>query len=320
MIRVEGAPPYLAVQDGGWPGLRASGMPAGGAMDRWALAVANLLAGNAAEDAALEWALGAGALRFEADAVVALAGAEAEATLGGAPAPACTALHARAGETLRIAAPSRGRFVYVAIRGGVDVPPVLGSRATYLPGAFGGLAGRLVRAGDAIPVGRAPAGPAAPHGWALPEGLRPAYDPHLPLRAVAGPQAALFAGDAWATLEGEAFRVSRTSDRAGYRLEGPALRTTVPAALPSEAACPGAVQVPDGGAPIVLMPDGPTVGGYPKIAVVASADLPGLAQRAPGDEVRFRLVSVAEAQAAYRSRAVQLHTVRETVRRAAARG
>lgn len=343
MMRVEAAPPYLAVQDGGWRGLRASGMPAGGAIDRWALAVANLLAGNAPDAAALEWALGGGAVRFEADCTLALAGAEAEATLAGARADACTVLRARAGDVLRVERLTRGRFLYLAVGGGIGVPAVLGARATYLPGAFGGHEGRLLRAGDALPLGAAAdasslsradgslsrteadaspsqAGRTAPVGWRLPEGLRPAYDPHLPLRVVAGPQAALFGGDAWRTLEGEAFRVSRASDRAGYRLEGPPLRADVAAALPSEAACAGAVQVPDGGAPIVLMPDGPTVGGYPKIAVVASADLPSLSQRAPGDEVRFRVVSVEEAQAAYRWRALQLHTVAETVRAAAARG
>jgi antagonist of KipI len=314
MIRVVTAPPYLAVQDAGWEGFRAQGMPSGGAMDRWASAVANLVVGNPAGAAAREWALGPGVLRFEADALCAVGGADVDGSLGGEPIPPYTVVAARAGDELRIERITRGRFVYLAVRGGIDVPPVLGSRATYLAGGFGGLDGRLLRAGDALPVGGV-GGLAPAAGWALPDGLRPTYPADEPLRAILGPQANLFSPDSLGAFEAATFRVARASDRAGYRLEGPPILPAVKASLPSEPACPGAVQVPDSGQPIVLMPDGPTVGGYPKIAVVASADLSRLAQRSPGDAVRFRLVSVEEAQAAYRRRAVDLHTIAETVRR-----
>jgi biotin-dependent carboxylase-like uncharacterized protein len=317
VIRVVAAPPYLAVQDAGWEGLRAQGMPSGGAMDGWALAVANLLVGNDADAAALEWALGPGTLRFETDAVCAIAGAAADASLGGAPLPPYSVIAARAGEELRIDRITRGRFVYLAVRGGMEVPPVLGSRATYLAGGFGGFEGRLLRSGDAVPIGGG-AKTKPPAGWSLPEGLRPTYPADDPFRAVAGPQSDLFPPDSLKSFEAATFRVARASDRAGYRLEGPPILASEKASLPSEPACPGAVQVPDSGQPIVLMPDGPTVGGYPKIAVIASADLPRLAQRNPGETVRFRLVSVADAQAAYRRRAIDVHTVAETVRRMSA--
>jgi antagonist of KipI len=318
MIEVLRAPPYLAVQDAGWRGLRASGMPVSGAMDGWALGVANLLAGNAADAAGLEWALGGGAIRFAGDAVLAIAGAKVEGTLGGAPLAACTVLRARAGDELRIDRIVRGRFAYLAVAGGIDVAPVLGSRSTYLAGGFGGFEGRLIRAGDVLRIGAlGSVGP--PAGWTLPEGLHPTYPADARLRAVAGPQIGLFPQSSREAFETGTFRVARASDRAGYRLEGPAVTAEVKAALPSEPACPGAVQVPDSGQPIVLMPDGPTVGGYPKIAVVASVDVPLLAQRAPGEELRFRIVSVDEAQAAYRRRTIDLHTIAETVRRAAER-
>jgi antagonist of KipI len=316
VIRVERAPAYLAVQDAGWTGLRGAGMPVSGAMDGWAFRIANLIAGNGMDAAVLEWALGPGVLRFAADCTVALAGAAVTGTVAGAPLSAYTALRARAGDELRIDGFAAGRFAYVAVSGGVMVDAVLGSRSTYLPGGFGGYEGRLLRAGDALAIGP-PEQRRPPPGWTLPEGLRPAYDRGKILRAVPGPQAELFDVDALRTFEAAAFRVDAASDRAGYRLRGPSIAPGVRASLPSEGACPGAVQVPDSGQPIVLMPDGPTVGGYPKIAVVCSADLPLLAQRVPGDEVRFRTVTVDEAQQAYRRRAIDLHTVAETVRRAA---
>ncbi|MDB4948914.1 MAG: urea amidolyase related protein [Gemmatimonadetes bacterium] len=316
MIRIVASPPYLTVQDAGWGGLRASGMPVCGAMDGWALRIANLLAGNAMDDAVLEWALGPGVLRFTADCTVALAGAEVAGTLAGAPLAGYMAFRVHAGDELRIDRFVTGRFFYLAVSGGLRTAPVLGSRSTYLPGGFGGWHGRLLRTGDELPIGTA--GPTPPSdGWMLPEGLRPSYPPSEPFRVVAGPQVGLFDAEALRAFEAAEFRVARASDRAGYRLEGPTIHPRSPASLPSEAACPGAVQVPGSGQPIVLMPDGPTVGGYPKIAVVASADLPRLAQRAPGEGVRFRMVTVAEAQAAYRRRAIDLHTVAETVRRAA---
>jgi antagonist of KipI len=316
-ISVVHAPPFLTLQDGGRPGHRAAGVPPSGAMDPWALALANLLVGNAPGAAALEWALGAGAIRFEAPAVVALAGAEVDVSLGGEPAAPYRTLAADAGGVLAVERFVHGRFLYVAVRGGVDVPPLLGSRATYLPGRFGGLDGRRLRAGDRIPVGVTDA-PAPRTGFTLPEALRPAYAAPggAVLRLVCGPQAAVLDDAGWAEFLGAVYRVSRLSDRMGYRLEGPApvVGAVGTAALPSEPACPGAVQLPAGGMPIVLMVDGPTVGGYPKPAVVASADLSALAQRTPGEEVRFRLVTVEEAQKAYRRRAVELHTVAHVVR------
>ena len=192
----------------------------------------------------------------------------------------------RRGAELEIGVPGRGRFGYLCLRGGVDVPPVLGSRSTYLRGGFGGLEGRMLRAGDRLPMGS----PAVP----LPETpgarARPLpRDRDRPIRVLAGPQFAMFADDAVRALEAGAFTLSASSDRMGYRLEGPPLGHAGPAEFPSEPVCPGAIQVPQGSAPIVLMADGPTVGGYPKIAVVRSVDLGILAQCVPGSAVRFTL-------------------------------
>jgi antagonist of KipI len=315
MITVTRAPAWLAVQDLGWTARRAIGLPQGGAIDRHALAVANLVAGNTAGAAALEWALGPGVIRFEAPARFALSGTDTEATLAGEPVPMHTTVTARPGEQLEIGEMKGGRFLYIAIDGGIDVPPVLGARSTYLRGRFGGLHGRLVRTEDYLRVG-APEFPSPPVGFQAPAELRLDYSRHV-LRVTPGPQADLFAGEERERLvEGE-WVVAAASDRMGYRLKGGEIRAGVTASAASDPTCPGAVQVPDGGGPIVLMADGPTVGGYPKIAVICDADLPLLAQRQPGDRVTFQWITVGEAQRLYRRRQIQLHTLASLVRDAA---
>jgi allophanate hydrolase subunit 2 len=155
-----------------------------------------------------------------------------------------------------------------------------------------------LRAGDALAIGAARAAPPA-EGTAIPESLRPSYDSVAPIRLVAAAQARLLDERGWRLLLGEEHRVG-PGDRMGYRLDGPAMPPRAADALPSEGACAGAVQLPGDGHPIVLMPDGPTVGGYAKPAVVISADLARLAQRPAGAAIRFALVEVAEAQAVTR--------------------
>jgi len=275
-------------------------------MDSFALAAANALVGNALNAAVLEWALGGGTLRFDSECTVALAGAGASGTLGGAAVAPLTTLRAAKGDELTVDHLDSGRFLYIALSGGIDVPIVLHSRSTYLPGRFGGLDGRMLRHGDNLRLGEA-AGTAPPPGFHVPADLLPAYATGV-VHISPGPQSDLFADDAWRTIL-EEFRVSSASDRTGYRLEGPALETSIPA-LPSDAGCPGAIQIPGDGKPIALMADAPTVGGYPKIAVVSEADLPILAQRQPGETVRFELISIEQSQRAARKRASDLHTIR----------
>jgi antagonist of KipI len=305
VITVVKAPPYLTVQDLGWSDLRAAGMPVGGAMDRWALATGNLLVGNSRESAVLEWALAGGAIRFERASLIALTGAEVGATMSGKPVQAQAPIAVAAGETLSVERFVRGRFLYIAIAGGVDVPPLLGSRSTYLPAGIGGFEGRRLKTGDVVRFGSSPtpaprAGRPIP-GSALVDGV---------VRVIPGPQRGLWPDAAWHAFLGSTFTVSPTSDRMGYRLTASAPITGAPADLPSEPTCAGAIQLPPDGHPIVLMADGPTVGGYAKIAAVITADLGRVAQRNPGESVRFREVSVEEAQEAYRELARQLETMR----------
>ena len=316
MIVVERAPPYLTVQDDGRRRSRSAGVPRGGAMDTFALAAANALVGNALNAAVLEWGLSGGSLRFGTDTTIALAGAQVAATLSGTPIAPLTTITARGGDELVVPQIESGRFLYVAFRGGIDVPIVLHSRSTYLAGRFGGYEGRMLKHGDTVRL-REPTGPSPTPGFHVPTELTPAYATGV-VHITAGPQAELFADDAWRTLL-EEFRISGASDRTGYRLDGPTVTSPV-STLPSEAGCAGAVQIPGDGKPIALMADAPTVGGYPKIAVISEADLPILAQRQPGDTVRFELIAIEQSQRAARKRAADLHTIRHlaesSVRRA----
>jgi antagonist of KipI len=314
MITVTRPPPYLTVQDCGRKRSRASGVPPGGAMDSFALRAANAVAGNELDAAGLEWALGGGSIKFEQDAVFALGGAKAHATLAGKVAPPCTTTYARSGDELTIEQISGGRFLYIAIGGGIDVPLILGSKSTYLPGRFGGYLGRTLKRGDALPLGPAP-GHTPSDGFHCAADLLPRYDTGI-VHMTRGTHADLFDESAWRTLTESEYRVATASDRTGYKLEGPALANPV-GTLPSEAGCPGSIQIPGDGLPIVLMADAPTVGGYPKIAVVAEADLPLVAQRSPGETIRFELITIEQSQRALKRRASDLLTISQLALRSA---
>ena len=318
MIEITAAPPFLTVQDLGRPGYHAQGVPSGGAMDPWAFSVANALVGNVGTAAGLEWSLGSGRIQWHDAGAFALAGATVDATLDGAPVAMHRWYRAREGSVLALHRFAAGRFAYLACAGGIDTLPVLGSRATYLSARFGGLEGRLLRSGDRLEVGRSPV-PLRGVGFTIPRELEPRYET-AECRVVVGPHAALFGAESWSALTTTTYTIDSASDRMGYRLVGPPLQHQGHAALPSAPVCPGAVQVPAGGRPIVLMADAPTVGGYPVIAVVCSADLPLVAQRCPGEALRLRIVSVDDAQRALRRRAGAVHTIGQLVQGAAVRG
>jgi biotin-dependent carboxylase-like uncharacterized protein len=214
---------------------------------------------------------------------------------------------------LRFAAARAGLRGYLALPGGIAVEAVLGSASTCLAGAFGGLGGRALCPGDVLLPDRAPGAAIAGRGW--PSG---GFDPldAAPIALVPTIDPAGVHGGALDELLAATWSVSAHSDRTGLRLSGPSLPSDPRAgSLLSRGVVPGAVQLPPGGEPIVLLADGPTVGGYPVLAVVASADLARLAQRGPGDEVRFVAVTVSEAQARWRAQIVDLAAAGDHLRR-----
>ena len=304
MIEIVKAPPHAVVQDRGFPQGRAWGLPPSGAMDPTALFAVNGFARNPPGAAAIEWALGPLVIRCAEETLLS-AMPVAEVRIGSEASVTPWQLRAPRGQPVTLVLEARCRFGYLAVRGGLEVPPVLGSRSTYLPGRFGGLEGRRLRAGDRLPVGTLREVSVPDRARSIAAQLRPgAADlEDLVLRAIPGPQWDRFEAETRERFFAARFLVDRASDRNGYRLTGPAISPREAATLPSEAACPGAVQIPDNGQPIVLMPDGPTVGGYPKIAVVHRWDLARLAQLQPGAGVRFQQVRLEAVRAGLRREA-----------------
>ncbi|HEU4381963.1 MAG TPA: biotin-dependent carboxyltransferase family protein [Anaeromyxobacteraceae bacterium] len=296
MIAVVKAGLLTTVQDGGRPGHRASGMPVAGAMDRLSLAAANLLAGNAPGTAALELTLVGGTFRFEAPALAALAGADMRAALDGRAVAPWSSFRAPAGGVLALGMAASGVRAYLAVHGGIEVPPVLGSRSTYARAGVGGFHGRALRAGDRLPAG-APAGP-PPELASLAPGERPEMHPpgvEVELRMLLGPQDDLVHPEGMEALLSTRWTVTPLNDRMGYRLGGPPVRLRGGADIVTDALVPGAVQVSNDGRPIVIMVDGQTTGGYLKPGVVIGPDLRRLAQARTGDGVRFRRCTMQEA-------------------------
>ncbi|MBI5160761.1 MAG: biotin-dependent carboxyltransferase family protein [Micrococcales bacterium] len=269
--------PLTLVQDRGRPGLARLGVGASGAFDRGAAALANRLVGNPAEAAVLEVLLGGVALRPWAPLWVAVTGARGPASV-----EPNTATLLGPGQTLRLGPAEHGIRFVVAVRGGVDVDAVLGSRSRD---TLAGLGPPPLRAGEVLPIGPEPAG-RIPVIDAVPVGAP--GDGELSVDVRRGPRLDRFAADAWEALTGTAWTVDARSDRTGIRLSGPPVRPTDRTELPSEGMVPGAIQVSPDGAPTILGPDAPVTGGYPVIAVVADRDLDLLAQVRPGQSIRLR--------------------------------
>lgn len=295
MIVVERTAPLLTVQDAGRFGYRADGVTTSGPLDPLAFAVGNALVGNTSVAAGLEACLGGARFTFRRATTFALTGAEVEARLDGAPVPGYQQLDAKAGAELTVERIVRGAIWYLAVRGGVDVPVVLGSRSTLVSGGLGGLDGQPVRPGAELAFA-SDAGPLPPPRAVVPLVLRPSFD-DVPIPLTPASRSDALSDDEWLEFAGYAFTVSRSISRVGYRLEGPTVPTHLPADLASEPACAGAMQLPPEGQPIVLMADHPTVGGYPMIGVVPAHAIGRFAQHAPGSTVRFARETAAEAAA-----------------------
>jgi biotin-dependent carboxylase-like uncharacterized protein len=324
MIRVLKAGALSQLQDLGRYGYQRYGVPVNGVMDEWSHRIANILVGNDEAVATLECTLTGPELRFEHDSLIALCGADLQARVDGEPVPLGQPLLLRAGATLGFGERRRGARVYLAIRGGFDVPVVMGSASTFARGGFGGLHGRALVKGDRLPLGAA-------HGHGYPRALRllvqcgtsfvtaAAFDIPAPaasldsLRFVEGPQWQAFTPAARATFTEQPFEISTQSDRMGYRLRGAALALAEPLEMISEAVSFGTVQVPPDGNPIILMADRQSAGGYPKIGYVAGVDLPLLAQAMPGEQLRFTPIGLDQAQALYLEREAMLARLREQV-------
>lgn len=319
MIEVLTSGELNTVQDLGRPGFLNQGIARAGAMDMLALRAANILAGNPQDAAGIEVSIFPLRLRFHAPVVLAVCGADCNASIDGLPLPNCWAVGVAAGAVLELTAPVAGARACLAFSGGIDVPCRLGSRATDLKAGFGGLEGRGLRRGDRLSLQEAhrrrlPANGigAMPYGAdSLPEsGGAP-----VELRVLPGAEYARFEGAAAAAFLGQDWVVTPEANRMGYRLAGPELVPDRRVELFSHGILPGTVQVPPAGQPIIQLSDANTCGGYPKIAGVIGADLWKLGQAPVGTRLRFSLVSLEEALEAERQQALRLARIAETIAR-----
>lgn len=289
------------VQDLGRFGHQKLGIPVSGALDTTALRAANIVVGNAPGTAGLEMAMTGPTLEVGTDSVrVAVAGGSTELQITTSSGETrqvkgLESVHLRQGDRIKIAGISGSAVAYLAIEGGLDLPAFLGSLSTYVRGGFGGLEGRALRAGDLLPL---TATKATEREERRLNKLNLA--PLACVRVVLGPQHEDFTAEALEALASNDYTVTREADRMGLRLDGAKLVHSKGHNIVSDGIAPGAIQVPGNGLPIVLLADRQSTGGYPKIATVASADLPGLGRVAPGARIRFAVVTVAEAEAARR--------------------
>lgn len=337
-----------SLQDLGRAGYQRFGVIASGVMDEWSHRVANLLVGNACDEATLEITLLGPSLVFEASTLVCLTGADLAPRIAGSVVPMNRPVLVRKGAQLDFGGRVSGCRAYLAVHGGFAVEPVMGSRSTYLRAGLGGFEGRALRKGDVLATGGSnhlrlyPGLGAALEASGDPfvsfaesrfapvdhpsrrlaraRGADPATDaaapgdgePTITIRAIAGQQWEAFDEAARKNFFGSPYLVGLNSDRMGFRMEGPALGLRAPLEMISQGVTFGTVQVPPDGQPIVLMADRQTAGGYPKIASVAAVDLPLLAQCLPRDAVRFERVTLDHAQRLLLAREQALSAVRES--------
>ena len=327
-VRVAKPGALSTLQDLGRFGYQRFGVVVGGAMDAWSHRTANLLVGNRESEATLEITLIGPSLAFAETTLIALCGADLSPRVGERPLPLRRPVLLRAGSQLDFGRRQSGCRAYLAVRGGYHVAPVMDSKSTYLRAGFGGFEGRALRKDDEIPIGADDAEDYYPElgqmlreggdafcapSWAFGPSLAIAAETSQTIRVVAGQQWEALTDGGQAQFVSAAFRITPNSDRMGYRLEGPKLDLRKPIEMISEGVTFGTIQLPPDGNPIVLMADRQTTGGYPKVANVASVDLPLLAQMMPDQRVRFELISLDEAQRLYLAREQDMNLATQAI-------
>ncbi len=303
------------VQDLGREGFGPLGVSPSGAADAASLRMGNQLVGNAQGEAGLEMILFGGTFVFPDGAVIALAGSDFGASLDGKPIELWNRFEARAGQILRLGPTKSGARCYLCVLGGIEVELFLGSASTHILSGLGGHEGRALQKGDVLKIGTHRwkmasdwAANFRKHEWALSDKVLDVLQPRKVLRVTNGPQSDWFSEEAKKIFYESTYRVAEESNRMGIRLQGPAIPAPAGGEMISEGVALGAVQVPEGGQPIILFVEQQTTGGYPKIANVVSADFHSLGQLRPRDEIRFERVERLGARSMLNVQEMVLHT------------
>ena len=301
------------VQDLGRFAYRKYGVPVSGAMDDFSLKIANLLVANDSNGAGLEITGLGPKLKVLNDTVVALSGADFNATLDEGSFRGWKSVRMGKGSIIWIKEARKGFRGYLAVAGGIEVPKVLGSRSTYLTGKMGGLDGRSLRKGDIVNSSSPEVSSARAPLRFLPEEYVPVFSSRVEVRVIMGPQDDRFDDEGIKTFLNSRYVVSLDSDRTAYRLVGPKIAHRGKADIITDAIPQGAIQVPGDGQPIVMMADRPTTGGYAKIACVIGPDIPKIAQLKPEDEIRFEKIAIDEAHQLLRDKEEELARIRKVL-------
>ncbi|MGG4489158.1 biotin-dependent carboxyltransferase family protein [Metabacillus idriensis] len=307
-IKVNKSGLLTSIQDLGRYGSQQYGVIASGAMDTLSHRIANMLVGNSENEAAIEMTMLGSHFEFQSDSLISICGGDLSPILNDRPAKMWRPLIVKKGGLLKFGGAKKGCRAYLAVAGGIGVPEVMGSKSTYLRAGIGGYEGRAIENGDILSIGEMSAQSiklheslldSAPHSeieWSA----SPEFIPFLReddfVRVIKGRQFDDFSEESKSMIFTESYKITPNSDRMGYRMDGPLLSLEEKTEMISEAVSFGTIQVPADGNPIILLADRQTTGGYPKIAQVASVDLPYLAQYKPGQVVRFKEISLEEAQ------------------------
>lgn len=283
---------FSSIQDLGRVGYRQDGVSQAGALDPLSLRLANRLVGNSAGAAAIEVMLGQLQIKFNRSGWIALTGADCLARLDDVPVYCGWRMPVRKGQILQLKVARSGLCTYLAVRGGIDVPTLMGSRSTDIQAGLGGLDGRALKAGDRLAVRQAEKCHLEKLGILLPT-------PLPQLRVLPGADWSSFTAQAREHFMADGWQVTPTSNRMGFRLQGPVLQLQSPLELPSSGVFPGVIQVPPSGQPIILAAEGQSTGGYPRIGAVIRSDLWKLGQLRPGQTIYFTQVTADEAAAAW---------------------
>lgn len=294
VIKVEKSGMMTTIQDKGRIGYQQYGISESGAMDPWALRWANLLVGNDDGAAGIEVTLMGPQLLFEADSLIAIGGADLSPRLDDEPLPLWTAVRVKAGQRITFKEPRFGVRSYIAVQGGIDVPPALGSRSTFIKAKLGGFRGRELRTGDVLPVGNE--NKQVKQRRRLHADLIPDYDLTQPIRVLPGPDLEMFSEEVMQTFFTETYELTNEVDRMGYRLDGPPLSLSGEESMLSDAVAMGTIQIPASGYPLLLLADRQTTGGYARIGTVIHEDLAKTAQLGPHAKISFSEVTLEEAQ------------------------
>ncbi|WP_066172504.1 biotin-dependent carboxyltransferase family protein [Bacillus marinisedimentorum] len=285
------------VQDLGRYGYQQYGISPSGAVDQYAMKIANLLVGNSPGQAVIEATMSGPELEALQDTWISICGGNLSPSINGNEAPMWKAVPLKKGDVLSFGKPKNGMRAYISTAGGFAAEEVLGSKSTYVKGGIGGINGRPLKKGDTVhakQTGAAPAFKRSLHSAEI-----PFYGRNLTIRIIQGPHTRSFSEKSVETFLSSRYEVTPESDRMGCRLSGPCIAPEDGADILSDAVPFGGIQVPASGQPIIMLSDRQTTGGYTRIGTVISVDIPLIAQAVPGSALTFQSVSVAEAQNLY---------------------